>query len=215
MKRRVGRSVYSRRVAAELLRRIADGESLNAVCGKGRAPGLPERMTVYGWMKRRPGFREAYERALAARAALGDADVWIGDVDDGGAGAVPAGPRKTRGRGGRVARASAYHPRIAGEIVRRIAQGEPLTAICGPGRRAGMVECQAVYKWLERFEPFRRAFLTARVAAMEALIDEVIPICDRPGRGEALARDRLAVGVRRWRVETMGGGRLWREWAEM
>jgi hypothetical protein len=68
--RRVGESVFTAAVAGEVLRRIADGETLHAVCGKGRRAGLPERMTVYGWMRRRAGFREAYDLAKAAAEAM-------------------------------------------------------------------------------------------------------------------------------------------------
>ncbi len=68
-------STFTPKVGAEILRRIANGESLNRICGPDRKKGLPERMTVYNWINRHPSFKAAY---LMAR--LAQADLYAGEV---------------------------------------------------------------------------------------------------------------------------------------
>lgn len=56
---------YSPETAAEICRRIADGESLTAIC-KGR--GMPERQTVRVWRSKYPEFNDSLQRAREDQA---------------------------------------------------------------------------------------------------------------------------------------------------
>ncbi len=61
--RRIGRpSSYSPAIAAAICGRIAEGETLSAIC---REPGMPDRATVIRWQRDKDGFRGEYLRARA------------------------------------------------------------------------------------------------------------------------------------------------------
>lgn len=53
-------SKYSEELVNEICRRIADGGSLRAIC---REEGMPERETIYCWLKNKPEFSDQYARA--------------------------------------------------------------------------------------------------------------------------------------------------------
>jgi hypothetical protein len=72
-------------VAARIFERLADGESLLAIC---KDPAMPARRTVLAWIERDPAFAAAYARARDHQAdALDDemaevmADVKAGRMD--------------------------------------------------------------------------------------------------------------------------------------
>lgn len=68
---------FSEDVFAEMLERIACGESVRAICDE---PGFPSRKTFYGWVLRNDDLRERYETALVARHyALADETLEIAD----------------------------------------------------------------------------------------------------------------------------------------
>lgn len=73
----MARSTYTPARAREILRKIANGESLNKVCGPNREKGWPERMTVYNWLHRYDEFKRLY---LLARRA--QADLYLDEVVD-------------------------------------------------------------------------------------------------------------------------------------
>lgn len=102
----------------------------------------------------------------------------------------------------RSPRISTFTPKVAGEILRRIADGESLVSICGPDRKKGMPERRVVYNWLARYDNFKRAYLMARRAQGELFYDQVIAIADGkdPDGQEPrdIRRDRLRVETRRW-----------------
>lgn len=58
---------YNETVATIICERIADGESLRAIC---RDPSLPDRSTVFRWLanEENEGFRDQYARAREAQA---------------------------------------------------------------------------------------------------------------------------------------------------
>ena len=58
-------STYSESIARALCDRIADGESLRAVC---EDPAMPDRHTVRDWRDTRPDFDAQYARAREQRA---------------------------------------------------------------------------------------------------------------------------------------------------
>lgn len=71
------RVVFSEEVFAEMLERIACGDSVRAICDE---HGFPSRKTFYGWVLRNEDLRERYETALVARHyALADETLEIAD----------------------------------------------------------------------------------------------------------------------------------------
>ncbi len=124
-------------------------------------------------------------------------------------------------------------------ILARIASGEPLLRICGPGRRPGWPDRQSVYQRLRQEPAFYREYLKARVLGAQALSEEIIEIADgreppgpereglrttfgRQARGElpvrltaeqrSVGRDWLRITARRWLAQTMAPARyagLW------
>lgn len=58
--RPMGHSTYTEELAAEICERIADGETLRAIC---REDGKPTWSTVYQWLRDRPEFAARMARA--------------------------------------------------------------------------------------------------------------------------------------------------------
>lgn len=75
---KVGRpTVFSESLTAVLLERIADGESLRAIC---TADDMPHRATVFRWLSQNEEFRDQYARAREEQAdALFDELLEIAD----------------------------------------------------------------------------------------------------------------------------------------
>lgn len=69
---------YTHKVANEILRRLASGETLRGICGD---PGMPPASTVRGWVvDDRHGFAERYARARMLQAdSLADETIEIAD----------------------------------------------------------------------------------------------------------------------------------------
>lgn len=85
-------SLYTPELAAEILERISNGESLRSIT---RDPSMPVMSVVYVWMLRHPDFAEQYARAREEQAeTLADEIVALADeepvqvVDDKGVGRV-------------------------------------------------------------------------------------------------------------------------------
>lgn len=74
----VGRpSDYTPELAADICGRIADGQSLRAIC---RAEDMPASSTVFVWLQQHADFTEQYARAREAQAdALADDILEISD----------------------------------------------------------------------------------------------------------------------------------------
>ncbi len=81
-KRKVGRpSLYTDKLAARICRRLAEGESLRAICADKAMPAIS---TVMGWLfdGNHDGFSEQYARAREAQAEVRtDESVDIADDD--------------------------------------------------------------------------------------------------------------------------------------
>lgn len=60
-------SDYSEEVAAQILGRMAEGESLRAIC---KSDDMPAASTVYLWLQRHSEFSEKYEAAALDRAHM-------------------------------------------------------------------------------------------------------------------------------------------------
>jgi hypothetical protein len=73
-------SEYSLERAAEVLDRLASGESLTRIC---RDDHMPVKTTVYKWLRERPPFMDQYQRARVDQAdSMFDDIVQISDDDD-------------------------------------------------------------------------------------------------------------------------------------
>jgi|SRR5215472_1125250 len=57
--------IYSEELAAKVLERISDGQSLRTVC---KPEGMPNMTTVWKWLYRHEAFVEQYARATSERA---------------------------------------------------------------------------------------------------------------------------------------------------
>lgn len=73
--KKIGRPTdYSDELAAEILSRIAMGESMRSVC---RDPAMPCMYTFYNWLKKHTEFKELYQLAKEDSA-----DAWADDIID-------------------------------------------------------------------------------------------------------------------------------------
>jgi hypothetical protein len=77
-KRKPGRpSLYTPKLAAEILRRTAEGDTLTAIC---REAHMPNRSNVWEWQERHPEFRDNLTRAREEQAfSWMDAAIEIAD----------------------------------------------------------------------------------------------------------------------------------------
>jgi hypothetical protein len=102
-----------------------------------------------------------------------------------------------------------YTPEIAEEILERLEDGEPLTAIC---ELEGMPSRGAVRQWVQvDHDGFAARYAQARARGIEHIADEILSISDdgtqdtkttADGREitdyEVVARSRLRVDSRKW-----------------
>lgn len=75
----VGRPTdYTPELAAEICSRLADGESLKAICSR---DGMPHKASVYLWLTKHPEFSDMYTRAREDQAdTLADEIIDIADA---------------------------------------------------------------------------------------------------------------------------------------
>jgi hypothetical protein len=113
----------------------------------------------------------------------------------------PGTPKGAK-RGGRNGSIPVYTDALADEICDRLAEGEPLNAIC---RSPGMPDQRAVRKWARERTDFGPRYARARSIGYELLADEVIVIGDSPCVGPngyvdngAVQRARLMSDNRKW-----------------
>lgn len=73
-------TIFTKTIAGEICRRIADGASLRLIC---QDDDLPHRDTVRRWLQRKPEFRASYTEARVHQAEhFIDEIVEIADTDD-------------------------------------------------------------------------------------------------------------------------------------
>lgn len=71
-------SEYTEELAAKICDRIAEGESLVAICSD---PAMPSRATIYNWFQKHEGFVDNYARAKEEHAdAIFDEILLIADT---------------------------------------------------------------------------------------------------------------------------------------
>lgn len=58
-------SIKTRELCEEICRRVANGESLRAICA---SPGMPDRQTILNWLEVDADFSAIYARARVAQA---------------------------------------------------------------------------------------------------------------------------------------------------
>lgn len=64
-KKKMGRPTdYSPELRDEICKRISSGNSVHSVC---RQDDMPDRSTIYRWLREKPDFKDQYERALKER----------------------------------------------------------------------------------------------------------------------------------------------------
>jgi hypothetical protein len=80
-----------------------------------------------------------------------------------------------------MGRKSTYSKKMADEICRRIAEGEPLRQIC---RDDHMPAWQTVYGWIEAHADFAERIARARDMGFDAIAEEALEIADTPQIGE-------------------------------
>lgn len=89
---------------------------------------------------------------------------------------------------------STFTPEIAAEICTRLAEGEPLRAIC---RDAHMPAWRTVYDWIEVNEDFAARIACARKLGFDAIAEQALEIADTPVVGEETEDDGDKVKVKR------------------
>ena len=83
-------TIYTESLAAKICQRIADGESIRAICND---PNIPSTTTVFRWIasEKCKGFRELYEASMQIRLeTLGDGLIDLADapIERNAAGAI-------------------------------------------------------------------------------------------------------------------------------
>lgn len=145
---------FSAPLAAEIVARVAGGESVAAVC---REAGMPHRGTVAGWAEAHPEFEAALADAReAARVAGRRRDL-----------ALAGRTRDPRGLWCTYTRA------VGRAICLRIAAGQTLPQIC---REPWAPHRTTVFNWARRVPEFADDYARARMIAVHRLCDEALEI---------------------------------------
>ncbi|MDZ4379703.1 MAG: helix-turn-helix domain-containing protein [Parvibaculum sp.] len=188
-------------LAHAILQRMADGESLAAIC---RTAGMPTAATVYRWAARYEDFGEAFVliRNLARQNQAGRTAR---------ARATAAKARKGVKNPKITGRASGFSVQVAEAICKRLMRGEGLQEIC---RDPAMVSVGTVYNWLHRYPQFARDYGRARQMQAFVMQDRSVDLVLSTGPGGhrqadkvlARMRQRMAVlSAKAWDLEARPG----------
>lgn len=93
-----------------------------------------------------------------------------------------------------IGRPSKYSPKLAGEILQRLASGEMLMGIL---RRKGMPGRSSVYRWMREKQDFRDNYARARETGAHSLVEEGLAILDA-STPERAHLDNSRANYRRW-----------------
>jgi hypothetical protein len=179
-------SLYSEALGEAICARVAAGESLHAIA---RDEAMPERTTVYRWLKVHPDF------ATALQAAQRSARVARRLREQAASGAARARAlANPRAWGGMAS--CRYTPQIGAAICERLADGESLRAICRQADWDGP-HISTVYNWLKAIPAFSDMYVEARHRQADTLMDEVreVGLAATPATVWA---DRLRFDTLRW-----------------
>ena len=87
-------------------------------------------------------------------------------------------------------RPTTFDGAISLEICARIADGEPLRAIC---RDEGMPPWRTVYAWMEANEEFSARIARARIIGREAILEDTLLIANETEEGIRLEKSESGV----------------------
>ena len=188
-------------LAHAILKRMAEGESLAAIC---RTAGMPTAATVYRWAARYEDFGEAFVliRKIARQNQAGRVAR---------ARAARAKARKGVKNAKITGRPSGFSAPVAEAICTRLRRGEGLQQIC---RDEAMVSVGTVYNWLHHYPQFARDYGRARRLQAFVLEDQAADLVLSTGPGGhrqadkvlARMRQRMAVlSAKAWDLEARPG----------
>lgn len=100
-------------------------------------------------------------------------------------------------------RPTTFDGAISLEICARIADGEPLRAIC---RDEGMPPWRTVYAWMEANEEFSARIARARIIGREAILEDTLLIANETEEGIRLEKSES--GVKEVREDMLGHRKL-------
>lgn len=164
---------YSDALAAEICRRVADGESVSSVA---RDPRMPSVGAVGRWASRHAGFKAELKAAMKqARLAERTSDL-----------ARALSPRKRPG-----GRRSTYTPAMGEAICARLSNGETLTSI---GQDPAMPCFGTMLKWVKRHPEFAGMYVEARQDFADYMLDEARDLA-RTSTHATVWSDRLRFDV--------------------
>jgi len=172
------RCKYTPELEAAICRLARAGDTLTAIAAR---PELPDRATLYRWMKRRPDFAERYEEACAGRSRV---------------------LRRHRSHPGESPLPALVYSAATVELIcSHLLAGYGMSDIA---RMPGMPPRPTLWLWLRRHPEFRHQYEAACQVRDEVLADEVLAIADNcPGDVVSVAAARLQMAVRRWRLGTL------------
>lgn len=102
-----------------------------------------------------------------------------------------------------MGRQSTFNEETAAAICDRIANGEPLRAIC---RDEGMPAWRTVYDWISADLPFATRIAQARQIGFDAIAEEALDIADTPVEG--VRREVSTDGAKEVREDMLGHRKL-------
>lgn len=175
-------------LAQAILQRMADGESLAAIC---RTAGMPTAATVYRWAGRYEDFDDAF---VLIRKIARQNRAWRTARDRAARAQARKGVKnpKITGRPSRFS-----HP-MAEVICKRLMRGEGLQEICRDG---AMVSVGTVYNWLHHYPQFAQEYGRARRMQAFVMHDRSVDLVLSTGPGgyrdaeKVLARMRQRMAV--------------------
>ncbi|WP_309643349.1 hypothetical protein [Phenylobacterium sp.] len=182
---------YSPELGAEIVRRVAAGESIRAI---GRDPAMPAAATIHKWLGENPDFAEQRRSARSqARAAAASAHLAMIEA------------RKAR-RKHDWGRSDLYSVAVGEAICQALADGESMVDICA---RSGMPAAGTVYEWLRVHPDFSDMYVQARGVQAELLADEAWTIA-KAAAPATVPVARLQFDVIRWRAARLAP-KVWGE----
>jgi hypothetical protein len=176
--------VYSLELAQAICARIAQGESVRAIC---RDRTMPSHDTLHRWSALRPEF--ARMQAEARRTAR---TRHVRRRESSKLTAL-AGRKRPWGRG------DLYTPALGAEICRRLAEGESLAEVCADPR---LPHRATVYGWLAAHADFAELYRQAREIQAHDRFDLAWNIARRASPA-TVALARLQFDVIRWQTARM------------
>jgi hypothetical protein len=102
-----------------------------------------------------------------------------------------------------MGRPSTFTQAVADIICDRLADGEPLRAIC---RDDGMPSWRTVYDWMRAHEEFSTRIADARELGFDAIAEEALLIADEPKEG--IRREQSETGVKTVSEDMLGHRKL-------